>query len=163
MKKEQINNILINIATVAIGLGVLIFGYFSFVSKDKVVTDSVAIVAEIAENTTSVGADIDNTVRTLDDLSRAVALSTVLFELPSFKSLQNFTVQVLSEKVGRENPFVPAEWKLKMKNLEASVKSSVSIPSTTEDTAPSALEGDKQTKAKPDASSALFGEFAPGI
>lgn len=161
MKKDQINKILINIVTVALGLGVIIFGYFSFVNKGNVVTDSVAVVADIAVQTTSIGADIDNTVRTLNDLSRAVALSTEIFELPTFKSLQNFTVSIPPEKEGRNNPFTPTEWKLKMKALDTSAGgASVAAPVTT---APPAPSENKQTEAKAVTLDDLFGDFATGL
>ena len=156
MKKDQINKILINIVTVGLGLGVIVFGYFSFISKDSVVKDSVAVVADIAVQTTSIGADIDNTVRVLNDLSRAVALSTAIFELPTFKSLQNFTVPVSAEPVGRLNPFVPTEWKLKMRALEESSKSVIVAPQAI---SPAPLVSSMSTKENED----FFGNFAGGL
>lgn len=158
MKKDQVNKILINIVTVAIGLGVVVFGYFSFVNKGNVVTDSVAVVANIAVQTTTIGADIDNTVRTLNDLSRAVALSAVIFDLPAFKSLQNFSVPIPSEKEGRDNPFTPAEWKLKMNALEASSKDTATSVST-----PPAPAPEISLKPKAEAQNDLFGDFASGL
>lgn len=115
MQKEKTKSILVNILTVVVLGGVLVVGYFVFVKKDTAFTDKIASIAKIAQDTASIGAEIDYTVRDLGDLERAVSGSRLIFDLPAFKSLQDFTVAIPSEAVGRPNPFVITAWKLKMK------------------------------------------------
>lgn len=160
MKREQINKILMNIVTVALGIGVITFGYFSFFKKEDTTVDSVKVVADLAFQTTIIGTDIDNTVRSLRDLSRAVALSAVIFDLSSFKSLENFSVPVQAEKEGRDNPFTPTEWKLRIKALEASAKGSVATPVLIE--TPATVK-DKKAQGVSESMDDFFGTFAPGI
>lgn len=118
MQQEQIKALLVNIFTGAVILGVIVAGYLVFVKKDTTIINSVTSVAKIAEQTTSIGMEIDATVRDLKDLSDAVAKSKVIFDLPAFQNLENFSVTIPKETVGRINPFVPTAWKLKMKAQE---------------------------------------------
>ncbi|MFZ2303780.1 MAG: hypothetical protein WAV98_03275 [Minisyncoccia bacterium] len=118
MQQEQIKTLLVNIFTGIVVTGVIVVGYFVFVKKNTVVIENIASVAVIAEETASIGVEIDATVRDLKDLSRAVASSKVIFDLPAFKNLQNFSIAVPTEAIGRTNPFVPTIWKLKMKTTE---------------------------------------------
>lgn len=120
MPREQIKTLLVNIVTAVIALGVLIVGYFVFLKKETPVADSIVSAVTIAEETASIGAEIDETIRGLGDLERAVASATVIFDLPAFKNLQDFSVTIPTDVVGRQNPFVPTAWKLKMKTLEES-------------------------------------------
>ena len=118
MSREQIKTLLVNITTAAIAIGVLVVGYFVFLKKETPVVDSVPSIAAIVEETASIGAEIDETVSGLGDLERAVAGATIIFDMPAFKNLQNFSVEIPVEATGRPNPFVPTAWKLKMKTLE---------------------------------------------
>ncbi|MBI5077831.1 MAG: hypothetical protein HZB11_00475 [Candidatus Yonathbacteria bacterium] len=129
MKNEQIKSLLINILTVAVPVGVLIVGYFIFVKKDTATVSSVASIAKIAEETVSIGTQIDYTVKDLGDLERAVADSKIIFDLPAFKNLQDFTVAVPIEAVGRSNPFIPTAWKLKMRAIEETAAKSATSQS----------------------------------
>lgn len=160
MKKDQINKILMNIVTATVVTGVIIFGYFSFFKKESATVDSVQVVADLAFQTTIIGTDIDNTVRSLRDLSRAVALSAVIFDLSTFKSLENFTVPVQAEKEGRDNPFTPTEWKLRIKDLEASAKGGATTPVSTEAIT---SVNDKKTQTDSGSMSDFFGAFSSGI
>lgn len=128
MQQEQIKTLLVNVLTAAVVGGVLAVGYFVFIKKDTAVTStgaSAPSVATIAEETTFIGAEIDSSVQDLKGLERAVASSTVIFDLPAFKNLQDFSVAIPAEAIGRPNPFIPAAWKLKLKTLEETIKSSV--------------------------------------
>lgn len=132
MQKGQTKSLLVNILTAVILAGVLIVGYFVFVKKDAAVTSSVASIAKIAEETASIGTEIDYTVKNLGDLERAVASSKIIFDLPAFKNLQDFTVVVQGETTGRPNPFIPPAWKLKMKALEEVAAKSATSQSNTQ-------------------------------
>lgn len=152
MPQEQIKTLLVNIFTAVIIVGVFVAGYFVFIKKDGVVTGavtSVSTVARVAEETATIGVEIDSTVRDLKDLSRAVASSTIIFELPEFRNLENFSVTIPTETIGRDNPFVPTIWKLRMKELEESAKK---MP--TPQLPPSAVE------TQPALNAGLFGDFS---
>lgn len=118
MQQEQIKSLLVNIFTGAVIVGVLIASYFVFLKPEVVSDNSIASVAVIAEETTSIGVEIDATKKDLRDLSRAVASSSAIFKLPAFMNLKDFTVAIPEEPLGRVNPFLPTEWKLKMKAME---------------------------------------------
>lgn len=154
MQQEQIKTLLVNILTGGIILGVFVAGYFVFIKKDTAVTSSVTSVARIAEKTASIGTEIDYTVRDLKDLARAVASSTVIFDLPEFQNLENFSIDIPAETVGRDNPFVPTVWKLKMRALEESVNKSTASQSSTQSASVS------QTTTVPES---LLGDFEAGL
>lgn len=154
MQQEQIKALIVNIFTGAVVVGVFVAGYFVFVKKDTEIVTSVVSVARIAEQTASVGVEIDATKRDLKELSDAIAKSKVFFELPEFSNLENFTVSVPKEEIGRENPFLPTTWKIKMKALEAAAGKSASTQPSTQ----SASVLDTQPDTPPD----LFGDFDPG-
>lgn len=162
MQQEQIKTLLVNILTGAIIVGVFVVGYFVFIKKDTTITDSVAevsSVARIAEETASIGTEIDYTVSDLKDLKSAVASSKVIFDLPAFRNLQNFSVTIPEEPVGRTNPFVPTVWKLKMKASEEAVKKSASTVATTQ----SATVSGTQSQSTSSTPTSLLGDFDPGI
>lgn len=120
MQQEQIKTLLVNGATGLVVVGVLVAGYLVFVKKEpELVVSSVTISPEeVAVQTGSIGADIERAVRDLEDLNRAVQDSATVFGMATFKRLKDLSVRVSAEAVGRENPFVPAEWKVKMKVFE---------------------------------------------
>lgn len=141
MQQEKLKTLLVNILTGSIVVGLVVVAYFVFLKKDvstlSSVPASVADTARIAEETALIGTEIDYTMRDLSDLSRAVSSSNAIFTLPAFKNLQDFTITVYPEAVGRTNPFLPTAWKIKMKELESSFKksapaSSSATPSKTE-------------------------------
>ena len=153
MQQEQIKALIVNIFTGAVVVGVFVVGYFVFFKKDNEIVTSVASVARIAEQTASIGVEIDATVKDLRELSDAVSRSKVFFEMPTFSSLENFSVAVPREEIGRENPFVPTAWKLKMKALEEAVNKSTPSPSSQQ----SATVSQTQTPAD------LLGDFDTGL
>lgn len=163
MEQDKTKNLLINILTAAVVVGVAVAGYFVFMKTDTTSITGVAApatsVAVVAEETTAIGNEIDSTVRNLGDLERAVASSKVIFDLPAFKNLEDFSVEIPGDTVGRVNPFVPTVWKIKMKALEASLlkkSSSASAPASSQSA--SALDTTTATS-----SASLFGNFSGGI
>jgi hypothetical protein len=136
MQQEQIKALIVNILTAGVVVGVLVAAYFVFIKKDIPVVgsviSSVTSVAQIAEETALIGSQIDTTVSDLGDLASAVESSNVIFELPSFKNLRDFSVAIPEEYVGRDNPFVPTIWKINMKNqITTGNDLSPSVPEST--------------------------------
>lgn len=123
--------------TVAVVAGFLYAGYTVFLKSNEPSSTAVPelSVAKIAEETAVVGVEIDRTVRNLKDLEHAVASSKLIFDLPAFQNLQDFSVAIPEESLGRTNPFVPTAWKLKMKALEEVV--SKPAPSSSSGASPS--------------------------
>lgn len=150
MKQEQTKTLLVNIFTGVVVIGVFVAGYIVFIKKDS--TESgVKTVSRIAEQTSTVGAEIDNTMKDLRELSDAVARSNVFFGLPEFTNLENFSVKVPSEKIGRKNPFLPTPWKIKIKDLETT--SGDNVPAQTSTQSASVLN------AQPEVPAGLLGDF----
>lgn len=117
MDQTQIKTILVNILTGGIITGVIIAGYYVLVKKNIPKLDGATTVAQIADETALIGNEIDATKKDLKDLDRAVESSTIIFKLPEFMNLENFTAPVPTEEVGRKNPFVLTVWKLKIKAI----------------------------------------------
>ncbi|HAS84944.1 MAG TPA: hypothetical protein DCS23_02650 [Candidatus Yonathbacteria bacterium] len=132
MQQEQIKALIVNIFTGAVIVGVFVAGYFIIFKKDTEVVTSVQSIARIAEQTASIGIEIDATVKDLAELSDAISRSKVFFDMPAFSNLENFTVAVPSEGVGRTNPFLPTAWKLKMKEQEIVVGKSATQQTSTQ-------------------------------
>lgn len=161
MQQEQIKTLLVNMMTAIVIVGVFVVGYFVFIKKDTAITSSVtsvSSVARIAEETASIGAEIDYTVKDLKDLTRAVASSTVIFDLPEFQKLQDFSVTIQAETIGRDNPFIPTAWKLKMKALEEAIGKSASSQSSQQSASVSGTQSNA-TQTPP----SLLGDFSAGI
>lgn len=132
MEHSQTKTVLVNIVTGVVVVGLLAVGYFVFVKKETLDIGQVAATSLIADETATIGTEINGTVRDLKNLELAVASSTIIFELPEFKNLEDFSVSIPPESVGRENPFVPTGWKLKLKALEETmVKTTDSAPPST--------------------------------
>ena len=117
MEQTQIKTILVNILTGGIIIGVIIGSYYVLVKKNTAELGQVNTVAQVANETASIGAEIDEISKDLKDLGRAVESSTIIFELPEFKNLKDFTAAVPKEPVERDNPFLPTVWKLKIKAI----------------------------------------------
>lgn len=124
MSQEQIKNLLVNIATGAIVVGIIFAGYLVFKSKQPVVVSDVVNVspATNAAETVVIGTEIARTVRGLQDLKSSVESSATVFNMPAFKNLQDFSVAVMPEAIGRIDPFVPTDWKIRSKALEEALK-----------------------------------------
>lgn len=160
MQQEQIKALLVNIFTGAVIVGVFVVGYFVIFKKDTEVVTSVASVARIAEQTASIGVEIDATVKDLKELSDAVSRSKVFFDMPSFRNLENFTVAVPTEEVGRDNPFLPTVWKLKMKALEEAAGKKSSTQQSAQSASVSGTQS--QTQLTTPTPADMFGDFDPG-
>ncbi|MFA5996933.1 MAG: hypothetical protein WC791_00415 [Candidatus Paceibacterota bacterium] len=150
MKSEQTKTLIVNILTACVVIGVIVAAYSVFVKNEIPVVSSISSsassVAQIAEETALMGAQIDTTVGNLNDLAKAVANSNVVFELPAFKNLRDFSVVIPEESVGRANPFVPTVWKINMTSSLSSGTNTVTPASET--TSPS----NGQTPATPPSS-----------
>ncbi|OIP65287.1 MAG: hypothetical protein COV32_02590 [Candidatus Yonathbacteria bacterium CG10_big_fil_rev_8_21_14_0_10_43_136] len=146
MQQEQTKSLIVNIFTGAVIAGVFVAGYFVLFKKDTEIVTSVQSVARIAEQTAFIGVEIDATVKDLTDLSDAISRSKVFFDMPAFSNLENFSVSIPEEVVGRDNPFVQPEWKVKMKAQEIVVgKSATQQTSTQPAPVPDGLLGDFDT------------------
>lgn len=135
----ETKSFVMNITTGVLVVALLGTGYFVFLKTGTTPAPSAtpsSSVALVAQQTSSIGADIENTVQSLKNLSQAVENATVIFDLPSFKNLQDFSVPVPTDTIGRDNPFVPSDWKIKLKaaedkaNSTTGASSSQSSPST---------------------------------
>lgn len=113
MQKEQTKKILIDVVTGIIVVAVLYFGYNTFFKKDTVSQSIAASPAEAADQVVLVGSQIANTARSLKELRSSVEKTSAVFSMPAFASLQDFSVEVSPEPIGRANPFVPTDWKLR--------------------------------------------------
>lgn len=121
MQQEQLKTLLVNIVTGVVILSVLVAGYFVFVKKEVATTQSdtgVPLVKTDAQTTVLVGLEISRTVKVLEELKQSVSDSAKFFNRPEFNNLKDFSVVVPKGEVGRENPFAPTAWKLKIKALE---------------------------------------------
>ena len=130
MQQEQTKTIIVNILTALVVIVFVVVAYFVFIRKEvpiiSSVVSSVQTVAQVAEETALIGSEIDTTVSDLGDLAAAVESSNVIFELPAFKNLKDFSIVVSEEPVGRTNPFVPTVWKINMENLTTGAGTSLS-------------------------------------
>lgn len=113
MQKEQTKKILMDVITGIIIVAVLVIGYYVFVKKDTTSQGIIESPTAAADQVVLVGSQIANTVRSLKDLRSSVEKTSAVFSMPAFASLQDFSVEVLSEPIGRANPFVPTDWKLR--------------------------------------------------
>lgn len=129
MQKEQIKAILVNITTAGIVVSLLVAGYVVFFKKESTLGSSPEVIVSTTEEAATLRARVDRTVSDLTGLEHAVANSAVIFDLPSFKNLEDFSVMVPPEPVGRPNPFIPTDWKLKIKTVEESQKTSGGVVS----------------------------------
>lgn len=115
MPKDQTKKILIDIVTGLVLAGVLIAAYFAFSSSKTIIPGIVKSSTATADKVVTTGAEVADTVQNLKDLNRSVAKFSAVFELPAFASLQDFSVDIVPEAVGRSNPFLPTDWKLAQK------------------------------------------------
>lgn len=133
MKNEQKKSLIINIAIGAFVVAVVVGGYFVFIKQDQASSSisNVTSVTNTASKTLLIGADIEATIRDLDNLKRAVESATMTFSSASFQNLQDFSVTIPVQAVGRTNPFLITSWKQAMIDLEkkSSTKTSTGITS----------------------------------
>lgn len=122
-----------NIGTAVVVLGVIGAGYWFFVRKEAPAPEAGVIVGALsnAASVAEAGAEITSTLKELEGLKRAVASSTAFFSEPAFRNLNDISVAVSPEPVGRDNPFELTGWKIKEKALEqAASKAGASRGST---------------------------------
>lgn len=113
MKSPQ-KTLIMNIGTWIIVLGVLALGYWMFARKQGSAPLEVNDTANITKQTIVEGTDLARTIRDLSDLNRAILSSVGIFNMQSFRELKDFSVDVPKESVGRDNPFLPTEWKIRL-------------------------------------------------
>lgn len=125
MQNEQKKSPMVSIITGVVVIGAAAALYYIFTNKGQPQSPVVEAtsVGNIASETVLMGADIESTVKDLDNLKRAVESATIIFGTPAFQSLQDFSVVVPGQPIGRQNPFVLTSWKLKIKELEKSTGS----------------------------------------
>ncbi len=124
MKQEQIKIILKWTVSVVIIAGVFGFAYWALIGKKYSILGDFLTIVKKPSNTVTIGIEVARTVKELEDLTGAVSSATLFFRMPEFERLKNFSVEIYSEPIGRENPFVPTSWRLK---LEASEKEAKTI------------------------------------
>lgn len=112
MQKEQIKKILIDLITASVVVAVLVIGYYVFFKKNTVSQVVVGSSTEVADQVVLVGSQIANTARSLRDLRSSVEKTSAVLSTPAFTSLQDFSVEVSPEPIGRANPFLPTDWKI---------------------------------------------------
>lgn len=124
MPQEKTKDLIMNIATAGVVVGVIVAAYSVFIAKkDTTVTTPVSSpVTSGAEVTVAISAEVASTVRNLNALRSSVASSTTIFLMPAFQNLRDFSMEVPVEEIGktgaRKNPFIPSAWKLKIKAAE---------------------------------------------
>lgn len=120
MQNEQKKSLTVNIITGALVVGVMVVGYFMFTNQvqSPISTNQPTLVGKIASETVLIGSDIESTVKDLENLKRAVEGATIIFSTPAFQNLQDYSVAIPPQPVGRPNPFVLTSWKQKIKELE---------------------------------------------
>ncbi|MGB2580344.1 MAG: hypothetical protein WBC83_01485 [Minisyncoccia bacterium] len=152
MQQEQIKKIIINGLAVLVILGVVVTGYRSFTggSTEDIATYDISIVSQVAEETRLIGAEIARTVGELRGLDSALESSVSIFDLPAFRSLQDFSVTISEEPVGRDNPFVPTLWKAQMKALEGIEQKSSASSGSAQSTPASTSESQSSLGVLPD-------------
>lgn len=156
MQQEQIKKIIVNGLAVLVIVGVVVTGYRSFTGgkTEDTTTPDMSVVGQVAEETRLIGAEIDRTVSELRGLDNALESSVAIFDLPAFTNLQDFSVPISGEPVGRDNPFVPTLWKLQMKPLkDVSQKSDTS----------SETQASVVSTKEPQSSQGLLPDINPGI
>lgn len=140
-----------NIATGVFVIAVIATGYFVFFKKETapIAPTTGASTALGVAQTIAVSTDIARTKTELSELKKTVTDSIEVFSSREFRSLQDFTVGVPEEPIGRPNPFVPTDWKIKIKAAEAAA--SKKSGSTGGSSAPAPVE----TSVKPTVDSSI--------
>ena len=92
-------------ALVIVIIGALALGGAWYAFSGSGASDDALLRTEVVDEVGSVETGIVNTLLTL----RAVSLSGTIFSDPTFGALRDFGTQIISEPVGRPNPFAPRE------------------------------------------------------
>lgn len=116
----SVKKLTMNIATGVLVLGAVTLGYFFFIkNKTETVAPEAAAPALGIAQTVAISSNISRTKTELGNLKKTVDSSVKVFTSVEFKSLQDFSVQVPEEPIGRDNPFTLTDWKIKMNADEA--------------------------------------------
>lgn len=96
-------------------ISVFVVGYLVFKPKSQIASPVVDPAVAIAARTEAIGADIGRAVAGMKELTQAVNDSLSIFDEPIFQKLEDFSLTLTPETVGRDNPFEQAAWKRKIK------------------------------------------------
>ena len=120
MRTQQSKTLITNIVTGMIILGFFGVGYWFFVKKQGETNgEATTSVEERATQTIVAGTDMARTIKDLNELNVAIRNSRDFFDVQAFQSLQDFSVTIPEEPIGRENPFTLPDWKVAMDALVA--------------------------------------------
>lgn len=100
MKKPAISKKTIIIAVVAV---VLVIVYFYFQGSPSNVSSSGSLLSGAAVS----GSDVGSSELALLNQIQSLRIDTSVFSDPAFQSLQDYSVAIPTENVGRPNPFAP--------------------------------------------------------
>ena len=111
MSTEQIKKLSINISAGVIIFGIL-FTIYNIFTKDK--KEIIPKVATSNKETTEqavvrISEEIQHTLKILSGLKELTASSAIIFDLPEFKNLNDLSVEIPDQPLGRENPFIPLQ------------------------------------------------------
>ena len=132
MKKQTTQSMMVNIATGVLVLALIGFGYITFVKTPDTQTsgvgtpDATTTLSDTATRALSTSLQVAQTVKDLSNLSQSVESSSVIFNLPAFRSLKDFSVSIASEQIGRDYPFTKTAWRLKFEELERAAEKKAS-------------------------------------
>lgn len=129
MDTSDKKTILVDVLTGLVLLLVLVFGYLTFVSKETSSAPGVTEVnttPDVVAETIAISDSIAQTKEEIGDLARAVTEATQIFNSPDFVSLEDFSRVVPAETVGRDNPFLKTDWKLRLEALEQAAQKAAS-------------------------------------
>lgn len=133
MQSQQTKKIIINIVTGVLVVGILGSGYW-VLTKDRVVeTGEEAAVSTMSGDTqvVQIGIEIARTRKDLEDLRQSVSSAKNIFNMPSFKNLEDLSIVILPERIiKRENPFATVTWKARAEK-QVAAQTSTSTQSLT--------------------------------
>lgn len=115
MIPEKTNSMGINIAITIFVFIVLYLGYNSI--TDKTSQDGTVSGEPQSATQQMVSASSQEVTQTFDELknlNRSIVNSAALLDLPAFDQLQDNSVQVSPEPIGRDNPFAQTDWKARL-------------------------------------------------
>ena len=115
MIPEKTNSMGVNIAISIFVFLLLYIGYNSIsgnTSADGTVPPEMQSATQQMVSASS--QEVTQTFDELKNLNRSIVNSAALLNLPAFDQLQDNTVQVTPEPVGRDNPFAQTDWKTRL-------------------------------------------------
>lgn len=112
---SQTKELATNTTIASLFIFLAILGYFIFLGgEDNKLKQAITRAQDAATGeVVKTGAEVANTITELRVLKSAVMETTQLFNSNAFSNLRDFSAPVPHEAIGRENPFVPTEWKLR--------------------------------------------------